>query len=144
MRWTGPDGYWASDEPDLIDVERVHGWISREAYWALGRRRDVMAAAIENSLVFGLYAADGTQVGFARYVTDQATFAWLCDVFVDSAHRRHGLGSFLVDTATTHPVLRGVRQVLATAPERRLYHRAGFVPLSSPERWMELPGSVGQ
>jgi GNAT superfamily N-acetyltransferase len=137
MRWTGPDGYWASDEPDLIDVGLVHGWMSREAYWAQGRPRDVMVTAIQNSLVVGLYAADGAQAGFARYVTDGATFGWLCDVFVDSAHRGHGLGSFLVETATSHPAVRDVRQVLAATPGRNLYRRAGFTPLGSPERWME-------
>ena len=111
MRWAGPDGYWASDEPGLIDVALVHGWMSREAYWAQGRSYEVMATAIENSLVVGLYSADGTQVGFARFVTDQATFAWLCDVFVDAARRDHGLGAFLVETAADHPAVRGVRQM---------------------------------
>lgn len=141
MKWTGPDGYWASDEPDLIDVDVVHGWMSREAYWALGRSRDVMATAIRNSLVVGLYTADGTQAGFARYVTDGATFGWLCDVFVDSAHRGHGLGSFLVETATSHPTVREVRQVLAATPGRSLYLRTGFTSLASPERWMERQGA---
>jgi GNAT superfamily N-acetyltransferase len=137
MKWEGPDGYWASDDRALVDIGVVHAWMSREAYWAKGRVRDVMARATEHSLVVGLYCADGTQAGFARFVTDYATFAWLCDVFVDSAHRGHGLGRFLVQTAIGHPDLRGVRQVLATAPERSLYRRLGFVPLASPERWME-------
>ena len=87
MRWPGPDGYWASDERALIDLARVHAWISGESYWAEGRPYDVMARAIENSLVLGLYSAEGTQVGFARFVTDYATFAWLCDVFVDPSAR---------------------------------------------------------
>jgi GNAT superfamily N-acetyltransferase len=137
MRWEGPDGYWASDDRALVDVCAVHAWMSREAYWAKGRPRDVMARAIEHSLVVGLYAADGTQAGFARFVTDYATFAWLCDVFVDSAHRGHGLGTFLVEAAIGHPDLRGLLQVLATAPERSLYRRLGFVPLGNAERWME-------
>jgi GNAT superfamily N-acetyltransferase len=96
-----------------------------------------MVSAIENSLVFGLYAADGGQVGFARQVTDRATFTWLCDVFVDSAHRGHGLGSFLVEAATSHPDVAGIRQVLSTAPERTLYLQFGFERLTTPERWME-------
>ncbi len=62
MRWPGPDGYWASDERALIDLARVHAWISRESYWAEGRPRDAMARAVENSLVLGLYSAEGTQV----------------------------------------------------------------------------------
>ena len=142
MRWPGPDGYWASDDPALIDLARVHGWMSGESYWAEGRPRDAMARAIENSLILGLYSAEGTQVGFARFVTDYATFAWLCDVFIDAGHRGHGLGTFLVDTAVGHPDVRGVRQILATEPERNLYGRFGYRPLAHPERWMERPGHV--
>ncbi len=137
MRQAGPDGYWVSDDPALIDVPRVHAWISEESYWARGRSYEAMAKAIEHSLVFGLYAADGTQAGFARHVTDRATFAWLCDVFVDRAHRGHGLGSFLVQVATGHPDVAGIRQVLSTAPERTLYRQFGFGGLAAPERWME-------
>jgi len=142
VRWPGPDGYWASDQNDLIDLARVHAWISGESYWAEGRPRAVMAQAIENSLVIGVYSAEGTQVGFARFVTDYATFGWLCDVFVDSAHRGHGLGSFLVETAVDHPDVRGIRQILATEPGRSLYARFGYGPLARPERWMERPGRV--
>ncbi len=137
MRWAAADGYWVSDEPGLIDVALVHGWMSREAYWARGRSYEVMAAAIENSLVFGLYSAEGTQVGFARFVTDRTTFAWLCDVFIDAAHRDRGLGAFLVETAVDHPAVRGVRQLLAAKPGRSLYARLGYTPLRSPERWLE-------
>ena len=133
MKWPGPDGYWASDERALIDLARVHAWISRESYWAEGRPRDAMARATENSLVLGLYAAAGTQVGFARFVTDYATFAWLCDVFVDAAHRGHGLGTFLVDTVVGHPDVRGVRQILAAEPGRSLYARFGYRTLARPE-----------
>jgi GNAT superfamily N-acetyltransferase len=142
VRWPGPGGYWASDERALIDLGRVHAWISGESYWAEGRPRDAMARAIENSLVLGLYSAEGTQVGFARFVTDYATFAWLCDVFVDAAHRGRGLGTFLVDTAVGHPDVRGVRQILATEAGRSLYDRFGYRPLGQPERWMERPGHV--
>jgi GNAT superfamily N-acetyltransferase len=137
VRWEGPDGYWASDDRTLIDIPVVHGWMSREAYWAIGRSLDVMTRAIEHSLVVGLYSAGGSQAGLARFVTDGATFAWLCDVFVDAGHRGHGLGTFLVKTAIGHPDVRGLLQVLATAPDRSLYRRLGYVPLSNPERWME-------
>jgi len=137
MRQVGPGGYWVSDDRSLIDVPRVHGWISRESYWAQGRSYEVMAHAIENSLVLGLYAAGGGQAGFARLVTDRATFAWLCDVFVDAAHRGHGLGTFLVQAATGHPDVAGIRQVLSAVPGRSLYRRLGFDALLSPERWME-------
>jgi GNAT superfamily N-acetyltransferase len=140
MKWPGPDGYWASDDRDLIDAERVHAWISRESYWAEGRPRDVMVSAIRNSLVIGLYDAEGTQVGFARVVTDYATFAWICDVFIDSGVREKRLGTFLVETTVSHPDLRGIRQVLMGEPGRSLYGRFGFSALAKPERWMERPG----
>jgi GNAT superfamily N-acetyltransferase len=140
VRVTGPDGYWVSDDPSLIDVARVHGWMSRESYWAQGRSLEVMARAIEHSLVLGLYAADGTQAGFARLVTDRATFAWLCDVFVDDAHRGHGLGSFLAGQAAGHPAVADIRQVLMAEPGRTLYRRLGFGELAQTERWMERPG----
>jgi GNAT superfamily N-acetyltransferase len=137
VRWSGPEGYFVSDEPRLLDVVRIHGWLSREAYWALGRPLEVVARSTEQSLALGLYSKEGQQAGFARFVTDRSTFAWLCDVFVDSAHRGRGLGSFLVETAVAHPDLTGCRLVLAAVPGRSLYARQGFSPLRSPDRWME-------
>jgi GNAT superfamily N-acetyltransferase len=141
VRWEGPAGYWASDDESLIDVDAVHGWISRESYWAPGRSRGVMARSIEHSLVLGLYAPDGQQAGFARFVTDRATFAWLCDVFVAAAHRGNGLGTFLVKTAVEHPDVAEIRQLLMATPGRSLYRRHGFGHLLRPERWMERPAS---
>ena len=88
-----------------------------------------MAQAIRNSLSVGLYSAEGKQVGYARFVTDYATYAWLCDVFVDSAVRGSRLGTFLVETAVSHPDMRGVRQVLMADPGRSLYERFGYRPL---------------
>jgi GNAT superfamily N-acetyltransferase len=140
VRWDGPGGYWASDNPSLIDVDLVHGWISEESYWAPGRPHDVMARSIENSLVLGLFTRNGEQVGFARFVTDRATFAWLCDVFVAAGHRGGGVGSFLVQASVEHPDVAGVRQLLMAHPGRTLYRRYGFGDLLKPERWMERPG----
>jgi GNAT superfamily N-acetyltransferase len=134
---SGPSGYWVSDDPALIDLARVHDWMAGESYWARGRSREVMTRAVENSVVLGLYAADGTQAGFARFVTDQATFAWLCDVFVDAGHRGQGLGSFLAAQACGHPAVAGLRQVLMAEPGRSIYRRLGFGLLRQPERWME-------
>jgi GNAT superfamily N-acetyltransferase len=142
MRWSGPDGYFASDDAELVDLDRVHNWISGESYWAEGRPREVMAKAMENSLVIGLYTAEGTQIGFARFVTDYATFAWLCDVFVDAGYRGKRLGTFLAQTAIEHPDVRGARQILAAEPGRTLYSKFGYSALSRPERWMERPGVV--
>jgi GNAT superfamily N-acetyltransferase len=136
LRWEGPDGYWASDDPDLVDVTWVHASLSEAAYWALGRSYDVVAKSIEHSLVVGLYSPAGAQVGIARVVTDFATFGWLSDVFVEPADQGRGLGDFLVKTTTSHEALRGTRLVLAATPGRSLYARQGFVPLGDPERWM--------
>ncbi|HEY2075109.1 MAG TPA: GNAT family N-acetyltransferase [Streptosporangiaceae bacterium] len=141
---TGPAGYWVSDEPELIDIARVHGWLSQESYWAAGQPYDVTARAIKHSLSVGLYAPDGTQAGYARLVTDQATFAWLCDVFVDPAARRRGLGSFLVAQAIGHPAVAGIRQVLMAEPGRTIYRRHGYGDLLRAERWMERPAPVPQ
>jgi len=139
MAWTqaGPGGYWVSDDKALLDTELVHGWMSRESYWAAGRPREVMERSIEYSLCVGLYAPDGGQVGFARLVTDYATFCWLCDVFVDAAHRGNCVGTFLVEATLRHPEVAGLRTVLMAAPERSLYRRLGFGGLIRPERWME-------
>ena len=144
MRWDGPAGYWASDDGSLIDVDRVHGWLSSESYWAAGRPREVMARSIEYSLVLGLFTPAGDQAGFARMVTDRATFAWLCDVFVAAGHRGNGVGSFLVRTAVEHPDVAGIRQLLMATPGRSLYRRNGFGDLLKPERWMERPARVDE
>lgn len=137
MRWPGPDGYWVSDDPSLVDVGRVHRWLSTESYWAEGRSYDVVARSLRESLTIGLYQPDGGQVGVCRWVTDYATFAWLCDVFVDAALRGTGLGTFLVGTAAAHPGVRNLRLVLGTRDAHELYRRFGFEPLAAPERWME-------
>jgi len=139
LRVTGPDGYWVSDDPGLIDVGRVHGWLSQQSYWAAGQPYEVTARSIKHSLSVGLYAPDGTQVGYARLVTDQATFAWLCDVFVDAGSRGRGLGSFLVAQAIGHPAVGGIRQVLMAEPGRTIYRRYGYGDLIRAERWMERP-----
>jgi GNAT superfamily N-acetyltransferase len=139
MRWEGPGGYWVSDERSLVDLARVHVWLSTESYWAEGRSYETVARSFEQSLPLGLYGPDDTQVGVCRWVTDAVTFAWLCDVFVDRAQRGSGLGTFLVATATAHPAVQGMRQVLGTRDAHDLYRRFGFDSLAAPERWMERP-----
>ncbi len=98
-----------------------------------------MARSIEHSLVLGLYTSGGDQAGFARMVTDRATFAWLCDVFVAAEHRGNRIGTFLVQKTVEHPDVAGVRQLLMATPGRSLYRRHGFGDLLTPERWMERP-----
>jgi GNAT superfamily N-acetyltransferase len=135
-----PDGYRICDDPDRIQVDRVHSWLSTDAYWALGRSRDVVATAIANSIVFGVYRdADEQQVGFARAITDLATFGWLCDVYIDRPERGRGLGRWLVGTARDELHRRGVRRLLlATLDAHDVYAPLGFAPLAHPDRWMEL------
>jgi GNAT superfamily N-acetyltransferase len=139
VRWPGPDGYWVSDDLSLVDLARVHRWLGTESYWAGGRSFEVVARSLSESLTLGLYGSDDGQVGLCRWVTDRATFAWLCDVYVDKIVRGRGLGTFLVDTATAHPDVKDLRQVLGTRDAHELYRRFGFGSLVSPDRWMERP-----
>ena len=126
-----------SDARDRLDIGVIHGFLSA-AYWSPGIPRDIVQRAVDNSLCFGLYRR-GAQIGFARFVTDRATFAYLADVFVLPEHRGQGLASWLVGTALTHPALAGLRRLLlATREQQKLYGRLGFAPLERPERFMEI------
>jgi GNAT superfamily N-acetyltransferase len=137
-QWRRPDGYWVSDDRALIDLDAVHRWLSTQSYWARDRPREVTEKAIAGSLNLGLYTGDDSQVGFCRWVTDRATFAWLCDVFIDPGHRGDGLGVFLVSAATEHPAVSGLRLLLGTGDAHGLYRRFGFTPVAQPERLMEI------
>jgi GNAT superfamily N-acetyltransferase len=133
------DGYEIDTDPRRLDVARVHDWISNDSYWAQGRPAEQMRQAIEGSLCFAVYAPDGEQVAFARIVTDHATFAWLCDVYVARPARGLGIGTWLAQSVREHVLNLGVRRiVLATADAHGVYAKAGFTPCASPERWMEL------
>jgi GNAT superfamily N-acetyltransferase len=136
--WPGPAGYSVSDDTARIDVDVVHQWLSVLSYWAAGRPRQVTEKAIAHSLNLGLYDTSGAMAGFCRWVTDGATFAWLCDVFVDPTHRGHGLGVFLVQTANEHPEVRDLRRLLGTRDAHDLYGKFGFTPIALPERLMEI------
>ncbi len=132
------ENYLISTDKSHLDIDFIHRVLSGEAYWALGRPRDVVERSIEHSLCFGLYDGD-RQIGFARVITDFATFAWLCDVYIDPAERGHGLGKWLIDAVLGHPDLQGLRRwMLATRDAHELYRRyGGFEPLHAPDRWME-------
>jgi GNAT superfamily N-acetyltransferase len=132
-------GYEIDDDPHRLDVDAIHAFLARDAYWSPGIPRDVLNRAITGSLNLGLYDGGGAQVGFARVVSDKATFAWLTDVYVLPGHRGHGLGHWLVQATLDHPGLQGVgRIVLATTDAHQVYADCGFVPLSDPERWMTI------
>ena len=128
-----------SDDRKAIDFAVVHGFLSREAYWSRGVPAATLRKAIDNSLCFSAFDAAGAQVGFARVVTDRATFAYLCDVFVIEAARGGGIGKALIEAVMAHPDLQGLRRFsLATADAHALYARHGFAPLADPARFMEV------
>ncbi|MFH8977336.1 GNAT family N-acetyltransferase [Streptomyces sp. NPDC017890] len=135
-----PEGYELSTDPDRIDAGRVHHWLSTDAYWALGRPRDKHDRAVESSLNFGIYdEVSGEQVAYARVVTDRATFAWLCDVYVDPAVRGKGLGTALVAAVREHLRPDGLRRLLlATHDAHGVYEKLGFTALDQPDQWMVL------
>lgn len=120
------DGYEIDDDPGRLDVDAIWGFL-REAYWSPNVPRDVVARSIPGSLCLGLYAPGGELAGFARAVTDSATYAWIADVFVLEPHRGRGLGLWLVETLLGHPRLQGLRMLtLNTVDAHSLYERFGF------------------
>ncbi|HLT45894.1 MAG TPA: GNAT family N-acetyltransferase [Rubricoccaceae bacterium] len=136
------DGYVVSTDPARLDLDVVHRFLSEDSYWARGVPRDVVERSVRYALPFGLYhrAPEGeAQVGFARVVTDRATFAYLADVFVLDAHRGRGLGQWLTACVLAHPDLQGLRRILLTTQDAHgLYEKAGFVRAPFPERFMVI------
>jgi GNAT superfamily N-acetyltransferase len=136
------DDYEIDDDPARLDLGVVHGFVTT-SYWAGGVPRDVVERSVANSLNLGLYHG-GSQVGFTRAVTDRATFAWVCDVFVLPDHRGRGLAHWLIETLRAHPDLAGLRRfMLATADAHQVYAECGFAPLADPGRYMEVRRSPG-
>lgn len=126
-----------STDPTRLDVEKVHHYLAHESYWAQGRSREMVQCSIENSLPFGVYKNE-QQVGFCRVVTDYATFAWLCDVFVLEPFRELGLSKWMMEVVTSHPRLRDVRRwMLGTKDAQELYRQYGFVELPEETIWMQ-------
>ncbi len=133
------DGYVLTTDKDRVDVDTVHRWLSQDAYWALGRPREVVEATVRDCDVWSVLSADGAQVAFARAVTDAATFAWLCDVYVEPAHRGRGLATWLTGAAVDDLRERRLdRIVLATRDAHAVYRRVGFVVPPQPDKYMEL------
>jgi GNAT superfamily N-acetyltransferase len=135
-----PEGYEISADTARVDIDRVHHWLSTDAYWAIGRSREKQLRAITGSLNFGAYdSASGEQVAYARIITDHATFAWLCDVYVDPSVRGKGLGTALVAAVRDHLEPLGLRRLLlATHDAHGVYAKLGFEPLERPDQWMAL------
>ncbi|MBB5348467.1 GNAT family N-acetyltransferase [Desulfoprunum benzoelyticum] len=136
MQWQQQD-YLITDNPDDLDLDTIHGFL-RQTYWAKGIPRALVEKALANSLCFGVYR-HGRQVGFARAITDRATFAYLGDVFILPDHRGRGLAKRLVACILEHPHLQGLRRILlVTSDAHGLYRGCGFSALKEPGKFMEI------
>jgi len=132
------NGFIFSDKKELLKVDSIHSYLSLESYWAKNIPFDTVQRSIEHSLCFGIYK-DDLQVGFARWVTDRATFAWLCDVYIEASYRGQGLSKKLMSFMIFHPDLHGLRRYqLATLDAHGLYEQFGFTALQNPERQMGI------
>lgn len=135
MEWT-KDDYTISTDKERINVPFVHAFLT-QSYWAKGIPEETVSRSIEGSLCFGVYHGN-QQVGFARVITDGATFAYLADVFIVETFRGRGLSSWLMEYILSHPGLQGLRRfLLATRDAHGLYQKFGFTPLATLEPWMQ-------
>ena len=131
------EGYRISSDQSELDIESIHGFISK-SYWAEGIPMETLVKAISNSLCFGVFGKEKGQVGFARMVTDSATYAYLADVYILEDHRGKGLSKWLMREIMSHSDLQGLRRItLATADAHGLYEKFGFSKLAKPEIFME-------
>jgi GNAT superfamily N-acetyltransferase len=122
-----------------IDLDTVHHWLSRDAFWALGRSRQTVQAAAEGSMNFGVFDSRGSLCAYARVVTDSATFAWLCDVYVDPGRRGLGIGRLLAGAVVDALVPMNLKRImLSTLDAHGLYEQVGFVAFPDPEKLMVL------
>ena len=130
-------GYEVSHDPARLDLGVIHAFLAQDSYWAKGIPRDMVERSVAHSLCFGVYREDA-QVGFARIVTDRATFALLADVFVLEAHRGKGLSKWLMQAVIAHPDLQGLRRMLLlTSDAHELYRQFGFTEIGNAWRFME-------
>ena len=134
-----------STDPSRLDVGAIHRFLSTSYWETEGVSRETIERSIRGSLCFGIY--DGQrQVGFARVVTDGATFAYLCDDYVEESHRGQGLGKWLMQSIFSHPDLQQIHRWVVVTRDSRLYEKVGFAPLKEPETYLEivrpLPGQA--
>jgi N-acetylglutamate synthase-like GNAT family acetyltransferase len=131
-------GFKISTDKSLLNFDVIYRYLDTESYWAKGIPAERLKRAIENSMCFGVYQGD-EQIGFARVITDKATFGYIADVFILPGFRNIGLSKWLMQTITNHPDLQGLRRwSLATADAQGLYSQFGFIEITRPERWMEI------
>ncbi len=132
------EGFKITSDPNDLDFDVIYQFIST-SYWAKGIPKITLKKAILNSMVFGLYEDSGRQVGFARLITDKATFAYLADVFVLDKYRGRGLSKFLLESIVEHPDMQGIRRfMLATQDAHGLYEKFGFEAVENPEILMQI------
>ena len=138
------EGFAITTETSFFNVEFIHAFLSK-SYWAENIPMETVQRSIDNSISFGVFhlgrqtLPTGRQVGFARVITDKATFAYLADVFIDEAYRGQGLSKWLMEEIMAHPDLQGLRRMmLATRDAHGLYTQFGFTELTFPERWMQI------
>jgi GNAT superfamily N-acetyltransferase len=138
LHLTGPGGHLLSDDQSRLDLDRCHAWLA-SSYWANDRTRERMVRSFAHSRVYGVYTANGEQVGLTRAVTDDATFCWLADVFVDESLRGQGIGTWMVSAVVEQlKALDVTRFILGTRDAHGVYAKVGFEPPSVPEIYMEL------
>jgi len=131
-------GFQISTNKNLLNVEVIYKYLNEDSYWAQGIPFERLTRAIENSLCFGVYN-QAQLAGFARVVTDKATFAYICDVFILPESRGLGLSKWLIQSIVEHPELQGLRRwSLATSDAHGLYRQFGFSQITKPESWMEI------
>jgi len=134
---TSHHGYLISDDPAKLDLDVIHSYL-RRSYWAKDIPREIVEESVRHSLCLGIYTAESKQIGLVRLVTDYATFAWVCDVFVLEEHRGQGLSKIAIQAMLAHPRLQTLRRfALATRDAHGLYRQFGFTPLFAPENQME-------
>jgi len=127
-----------SDDKNRINIAAVHHFLSTQSYWARGIPLETVTRSVENSLCFGIYK-DNEQIGFARWITDKATFAYLADVYVTEGFRGQGLSKKLMSLMVFHEDLQGLRRyMLATSDAQDLYRQFGFTALEQPENIMAI------
>jgi GNAT superfamily N-acetyltransferase len=135
------DDFVLSTDKSLLQIPRIHAFLSTHGYWCLGIPQNVVEKAVSNSLCFGLYdlLSEGQQVGYARVVSDKATFAWICDVYVEASYRGRGLSKWMMDCILKYPDLQNLRRVLlGTQDAHGLYKKFGFEVPEKPQNFMEI------
>ena len=131
------DRFNISTEKEKMDIDLIHSFLTR-SYWAEGISKEIVSRSIDGALCFGVFEND-KQVGFARMITDRATFAYLADVFILEEYRGLGLSKWLMEVIMSHPDLQGLRRLmLATRDAHELYKKFGFTPLNNVDRWMHI------